>query len=214
MPEFAVVYDNDAIEPFISAWGFSCFVRAGKVRILFDTGWDGEILLHNLSLFGIEDFDFIVLSHQHWDHIGGLNHVISRASAVVVPSSFSPNLKREISRKAELVVVDSPARICEGVYTTGALPYSSLSSEQSLLIDTGEIFVVTGCSHPGLDVILRVAERFGRVCGVMGGFHGFSKIELLKDYDIVLPCHCTVMKEEILKMENARRCYAGCSFTL
>ncbi len=213
MPEFAVVYDNEAVEPFIPAWGFSCFVHARNTSILFDTGWDGEILLHNLSLFGIEDFDFVVLSHQHWDHIGGLNHVISRTSYVVVPSTFSPNLKREIARKAELVEVTSPREIAEGIYTTGVL--TRPIPEQSLVVEVGRgVFVITGCSHPGLEAILRVAEKFGKVYGVMGGFHGFSRVELLRDYELVIPCHCTVAKEEILKMDNSRRCYAGCSFNL
>ncbi len=213
MSTFAVVYDNEAAEPLVPAWGFSCYVKRGNARILFDTGWDGEILLHNLSMLGIEDFDFIVLSHQHWDHIGGLNHVISRTSAVAVPETFSPNLKREIARKADLLVVEGPGEIAEGIYTTGVLPRPI--PEQSLVVETERgMFVVTGCSHPGLEAILRVAERFGRVYGVMGGFHGFSRIELLENYELVVPCHCTVMKKEILMMPNSKECYAGCVLSL
>ncbi len=212
MVEFFVVYDNEAKNGFISSWGFSCYIES-KVKVLFDTGWDGNILLHNLSLAGIDDFDYIFLSHQHWDHIGGLNHVIDRTSCVVVPQSFSKNLKNEIRRKVDLIEVGGMQKIDDGIYTTGEL--GSFIKEQSLVVELDNgFFVVTGCSHPGLDVILRTAENLGRVRGVMGGFHGFSRIEILRNYEIVVPCHCTMYKQEILKLKNARECYAGCSFIL
>ncbi len=210
--QVTVVYDNDAAEGLIPGWGFSCYIRC-SIRILFDTGWDGNILLHNLERLGIDDFDVIVLSHQHWDHIGGLNHVISRTSCVCVPETFSPNLKREIARKSELVEVGSPVRLAEDVYSTGVL--SAGIPEQSLAVRTERGFlVITGCSHPGLDAILARAESFGEVYGVLGGFHGFSRTGILKKYGLVVPCHCTVFKDEILKMPNSKRCYAGCSILL
>jgi len=210
--EFFVVYDNEAKNGFISGWGFSCYVES-KVKVLFDTGWDGNILLHNLSLAGIDDFDYIFLSHQHWDHIGGLNHVIDRTSYVVVPQSFSRNLKNEIRRKAELIEVEEMQRIDEGVYTTGEL--GTYIKEQSLIVELDDgFFVVTGCSHPGLDVILETAGKLGKIRGVMGGFHGFSRIEILKNYELVIPCHCTMYKQEILKLKNAKECYAGCSLRI
>jgi len=212
MVEFFVVYDNEAKNGFISSWGFSCYIES-KVKVLFDTGWDGNILLHNLSLAGIDDFDYIFLSHQHWDHIGGLNHVIDRTSCVVVPKSFSKNLKNEIRRKVDLIEVGGMQKIDNGIYTTGEL--GSFIKEQSLVVELDDgFFVVTGCSHPGLDVILRTAENLGRVRGVIGGFHGFSRIEILRKYEIVVPCHCTMYKREILKLKNARECYAGCSFKI
>ncbi len=204
--DVAIVYDNDAVGEFISGWGFSCYLK-NKMKVLFDTGWDGEILLHNLELFGIDDLDLIVLSHQHWDHIGGLNHVISMTSQVCVPETFSPNLKREIARKADLIVVRKQTHLGDCFYSTGVL--GSRIPEQALVAKT---LVVTGCSHPGLDKILSSAEKLGEINIVLGGFHDFDKIEILKKYKTVIPCHCTVLKEEMLKMPNTRRCYAGCFF--
>lgn len=201
-----VVYDNEALEGYKAGWGFSCYIKA-KEGILFDTGWDGNILLHNLEKAGIDDFDYIMLSHPHWDHIGGLNHVISKTNYVIVPKSFSKNLKQEISKKAELIEVDNAAKITDKLYTTG-----DLSGEQSAILDSKKgLIVITGCAHPGLDRILHKAKEFGEIFAVLGGFHGFSRIEELSNY-LAIPCHCTSKKREILRLKNSRVCAAGSVF--
>jgi len=88
----AVIYDNEALLNLKSGWGFSCLVENEK-KVLFDTGWDGTILLSNLKALGInpKDIDIVVLSHDHWDHIGGLAQLldVNPDVDVYVPSSFS-----------------------------------------------------------------------------------------------------------------------------
>jgi len=210
--KFTVVYDNEARGGFIADWGFSCLIES-KVRILFDTGADPEILSHNLSLIDVKDFDYVVLSHEHYDHVGGLSAVIDNTSRVLALKSFSSRLKKYISSKSDLIEVLEPFEFERGFMTTGSV--GRFIEEQSLVVETskGKV-VITGCSHPGLEEILNRAEGFGRVFGVLGGFHGFEKIEILKRYDLVVPCHCTVYKEEIVRMPNAMRCFAGCSFEI
>ncbi|ADB58023.1 MBL fold metallo-hydrolase [Archaeoglobus profundus] len=209
--KITVVYDNEAKSPFIADWGFSCLIES-RIRVLFDTGASPEILSHNLSLIGVDDFDYVVLSHEHYDHVGGLSAVIEKTSYVLALKTFSRRLKGFISSKAELIEVVEPIEF-ENFVTTGSL--GRIVKEQSLVVKTSKgNFVITGCSHPGLDKILRKAEEFGDVFGVMGGFHGFSKLEILQSYDLVIPCHCTAYKREILKMRNAKPCFAGCSFEL
>ena len=209
--KITVVYDNEAKSPFIADWGFSCLIES-CVRVLFDTGASPEILSHNLSLIGVDDFDYVVLSHEHYDHVGGLSAVIDKASCVLALKTFSRRLKDFIRSKAELIEVVEPLEF-ENFVTTGSL--GRIIKEQSLVVKTSRgNLVITGCSHPGLDKILRKAEEFGDVFGVMGGFHGFNRLEILQNYDLVIPCHCTVYKREILKMRNAKPCFAGCSFEL
>lgn len=45
-----ILYDNNSKEKFKKAWGFSCLVETSGEKILFDTGWDGNILLHNMKI--------------------------------------------------------------------------------------------------------------------------------------------------------------------
>jgi len=117
---------------------------------------------------------------------------------VYVPSSFSKRLKGEITSRARLIEVDGPAKICDRVYTTGVL--GTGIQEQSLLLETKKgIIVITGCAHPGLSTIFDKASSFGRVYGVIGGFHGFDDYDVLNDTSLIVPCHCTVHKSEIAR---------------
>lgn len=199
--KLTILYDNEVcMEGLKPGFGFSCFIEACGRKILFDTGWDGGILLHNMRSLGFSprDIDAIVLSHQHWDHVGGLPSVLSEVGEVVVyvPQSFSVNMKKEIRVKADLRDISDPQELMDGVYSTGEL-YSGIG-EQSLAVETGRgLMVVTGCSHPGLERILEAASRFGRLYGVVGGFHGFNRYEALKNLELIVPTHCTVHKKEI-----------------
>ena len=60
-------------------WGFSALVEVAGKRILFDTGNDRNIFADNVKASGVDltNLDFVVLSHRHSDHMGGLSHVLS-----------------------------------------------------------------------------------------------------------------------------------------
>jgi len=208
-----VVYDNEAKEGLERDWGFSCLIESADRRILFDTGASEAILSRNMEKLGIhkDEIEIIALSHEHWDHIGGLSAVLHPDAKVYLPASFTAATKKKIERNAASIIeVSGPADIIPGVHTTGEL--GTGIKEQSLVLDTavGEL-VLTGCAHPGLDTIMDSARVFGNLGGVMGGFHGFDRLELLRGLKMIIPCHCTVHKSEILDMypEEAKKCEAG-----
>jgi len=60
-------------------WGYAALVEINGKRILFDTGDDPEILAKNVKAKAVDltRLDFVVLSHRHGDHIGGLTYVLS-----------------------------------------------------------------------------------------------------------------------------------------
>ena len=180
--KITILYDNNAHPGFESGWGFSCLVESSQ-RILFDTGDDGQKLIYNFEKANIDpkSVNKVVLSHNHWDHVDGLEgfQKVNSKGEVVRPKAFS-----------------QLTEISPGVYSTGAL--GMLVKEQALIIKTekGNI-VVTGCAHPGLEKILRAARQLGELYGALGGFHGFSKLDELKDIQLIGPCHCTRYKQQI-----------------
>ncbi len=198
--DFTVVYDNNSKSGFEDSWGFSCLIDTNDELVLFDTGWDGNVLLHNLQELGVNgsDIDRIILSHLHWDHIGGLTFFKNPDLVVHVPDSFSKNLKNEISKRFILQEEQDMRRITGPIFTTGEL--GDDFKEQSVFVKSceGTGFVITGCSHPGLDEIFSNISSEVDIVGILGGMHDLEDFDILKDLEIILPCHCTSDKQKIV----------------
>ncbi|ACQ93268.1 beta-lactamase domain protein [Tolumonas auensis DSM 9187] len=75
--ELTVICDNHAAEGLLPEHGLAFVLRADKNNILFDTG-SGETLIHNATRLGIDlaDITYLVLSHGHFDHTGGIAQVL------------------------------------------------------------------------------------------------------------------------------------------
>jgi 7,8-dihydropterin-6-yl-methyl-4-(beta-D-ribofuranosyl)aminobenzene 5'-phosphate synthase len=214
-----VIYDNNAFNPKLkTGWGFSCIVKGTEKTLLFDTGSDNEILLSNMESLGIDpaEIKLVVLSHNHWDHVGGLFRFLKVNSKVEIwlPKSFSDNFKARIKNyKACYQEITDSARIGEGVYSTGEM--GTWIKEQSLILKTDKgLVVITGCAHPGIVEIVAKTKNWlkEKVYLVLGGFHlsGCSDRELKNiigqfrklGVEKVGPCHCSGERcRELFKRE-------------
>ncbi|MEZ5336339.1 MAG: MBL fold metallo-hydrolase [Methanolobus sp.] len=187
--KITVVYDNNAMEGLQCGWGFACLIETGTNNILFDTGWDGHLLLENMEKLSIDPgiIDTLILSHQHWDHIGGLTTFLNANPDVdvYVPAGFSPRLKKEITSRIskKLYGINSAQKICDKVYTTGELetPVNGIKEQALVLASDSGNYVLTGCAHPGMLLIIEAASAFGNITGVLGDYMtvrnmGFSGI--------------------------------------
>jgi len=204
--ELLIVYDNELHEPagtlsLMPAWGFSVLLKRGGEHVLFDCGWRGTLLLDNLKALGEEPalLGKIIISHDHWDHAGGLPELLSVAgrARVYCGASLSPTYRREIATMAPVCVVEGPGEISDWLMTTGELP--GLVQELSLVVrGSSGLTLITGCAHPGLHVIVEmVTSLYGALHAVIGGFHGFKDIPVLPELSRVVPCHCTKHRELI-----------------
>jgi len=191
--KITLIYDNELWkEGFRADWGFSCLIEAYGKKILFDTGANGSILLDNMKKLNIEPtmIDDIFISHAHWDHTGGLPDFLKiNPVKVYIPSSCQkPYGAREVIKIKESLKID------ENIFSTGEL----MGIEQSLVVKTEKgLVVIVGCSHPGVKNILKAASQFGKTYALIGGLHGFSDFDLLKDLEFICPTHCTQFKSEI-----------------
>ena len=142
-------------------------------KVLFDTGQYGKAILHNAELLGVDlrGVDAIVLSHNHYDHTGGLLDVLKyvgkKVPVVAHPLTLRPsfhvkdgkvrNVGVPFSREelesagADFVLVKSPREVVPRVYFLGeverdpGVPVADLPGARTLS-DDGKLV-----KHPMLD---------------------------------------------------------------
>jgi len=206
--EITVLFDNYAVEQeLVTAWGFAALVRFNGHAVLFDTGFDEDILLANANALGVDlaGIEAIVISHAHSDHVDALPPLLGRIGPrpVYLLEAFPISFREMVSQRCEPVMVpDAGIDLFEGLHLTGNAGGSI--PEQALVAESSEgLVVLTGCAHPGILRIVRLAaERYGGpIHLVMGGYHlggqPMSSIEELIEgfrelgVALVAPTHCT-----------------------
>ena len=109
-PRLTVLYDAfGSASEMQKDWGYSALVEFGGRRILFDTGNDAAKFANNVRAKGVDltTIDFVIMSHRHSDHIGGLSHVLSVNPKVKIYAPkegfgvFGSSLPSSFYRKAE-----------------------------------------------------------------------------------------------------------------
>jgi len=207
-----VIYDNYvSVEAMKADWGYSIYIEGLEKEILFDTGTKPEIFEENFKKLGIDagKIDYLVLSHEHYDHIGGIPAFIKMKKdiPVIIPHSFSDKFKKQMTEAGlEPLLVKQPAMICANLWTSGEFEYQI--AEHALVMNTKKgLVVMTGCSHPGIiEMLKRIRIDFNKnIYMVFGGFHLMQKSDKEMDEIIsqmkslgVVKCgatHCTGDKQ-------------------
>ena len=166
------VYNNIPYRrDLIPDWGFSCYIH--EAGLLFDTGAKGSVLLANMQELGISPADVrhLVLSHDHWDHTGGIQAILAANPSieVFVHDGFSEETLGLIREYAAPTIVDTWTDILSGIAVTG--PLENDVREQSLVTVPGGLLIVTGCAHPHISRIIDRSPGEGPVWGLIGGLH-------------------------------------------
>ena len=194
--KITILYDNESRSDRLKAdWGFACLIECYGINILFDTGTDGNLLLENMKILGIDPASIheVFISHIHFDHIGGLSSFLNENGDVKV---YAPSPLRGIAPAREVIYIDKPAKLNQHFYTTGLLN----NIEQSLAIKTEKgLVVIVGCSHPGVENILDTVKPHGTPYALIGGLHGFNEFEVINKLHLICPTHCT---EHISKIKS------------
>ena len=77
--QITILYDAFGKAPGMEKdWGFAALIEYGGKRILFDTGDNPDILARNAKAKAadLSNLDFVVMSHRHGDHMGGMDHLL------------------------------------------------------------------------------------------------------------------------------------------
>jgi len=179
-----VIYDNYIKVPGMTPdWGYSILIEGLDSEVLFDAGTKPDIFESNLKKMNIDasQVDFLVISHDHGDHTGGIPSFAKMKTdiPVIIPYSFTEAFKKGLEDSGlRPVLVNEPAPICGNLFTTGMFDYEI--AEQSLVLNTKKgLVVMTGCAHPGIINMLReIRSSFNKdIYMVFGGFHLMNKSE-------------------------------------
>jgi 7,8-dihydropterin-6-yl-methyl-4-(beta-D-ribofuranosyl)aminobenzene 5'-phosphate synthase len=134
--------DNTPAPGYKAEHGISFFLESHCLRLLFDTGQSGDVLLENADA---ADLDFgwlgmIVLSHGHYDHTGGLMKALGRSGIVKLlahEDAFDRKVKIEDGRQKDIgvpftikelwhycdpMLKREPFMLCDTIWTTGEIP--------------------------------------------------------------------------------------------
>ena len=205
-----MLYNNIAGEAKLKpAWGLSLWIELEKSAVLFDTGGDKNILLDNISSIGLDisKLKSIIISHEHWDHVNGIPAVLESHGSkipVYVPERSAATIK-SVNPEDSITGVDGNQELHTDIWTTGQMQATAGLYEQSILFSKNDnVYVFTGCSHPGIVKIVEKAKNIfpdHTIELVAGGFHLLDKDEAqirtisdqLKALGVrnLAPSHCT-----------------------
>ncbi|MBD3321999.1 MAG: MBL fold metallo-hydrolase [Chitinivibrionales bacterium] len=193
-----------------TGWGVSFFLDGST---LFDTGENGAWLLANMELMNIDikKIQSVVISHDHWDHTGGLRALLERNPLIKVYGcpGFGNQFKQLVAYyNAPLVEIDTMTNITGTIFSTGEVSgmYKEQPIAEQALVVNGDrgIAIITGCAHPGIiTIVKKVKKHFPdtTIQLVIGGFHLMQTsrpsiseiIDEMKDLGVVCvgPTHCS-----------------------
>jgi len=205
-----ILFDKDTKNKKLhTGWGISFLVDE---KILFDAGEKGSWLIENMKNLNvdIDKIETIVISHDHWDHRGGLWSILKENSnpKVYVCPNFSKRFTNKVkSYGVQLAEAGKFTPISKNVYTTGEIEgrYAfRYMPEQALILEAREgLTLLTGCAHPGIIKIIENVKQHisSNVYLILGGFHLMGKhkktiepiVDKFKQLGIkkVAPSHCT-----------------------
>jgi 7,8-dihydropterin-6-yl-methyl-4-(beta-D-ribofuranosyl)aminobenzene 5'-phosphate synthase len=167
--------------------GLSLYIELEEKIILFDTG-QNELFYENAKKIGkdISKVDYLVLSHAHYDHVGGLKKFL------------------EINKKAKIIV---NKKIIESVYSKRLGFYKFIGIDEKLVEESDERFIFVDKHLKLEDSIDFIINTNFKGDPLKGNGHLYKKVDknyILDDFDHEIIMIIEEKKDEIVV-------FTGCS---
>ncbi len=133
--QLTILSEAKAMDGFSSEHGLSFLLEEDGKKILFDTG-ASDVFTENAHRLGIDlkEVDSIVLSHGHWDHGNGLQH-ISGKPLLCHPGCFQKRYRKlgeenigmalerdKLEERFEVKTSREPVQLSEHLWFLGEVP--------------------------------------------------------------------------------------------
>ena len=145
----------------LAEWGLSILIEADDHRILLDTG-SGFSAVYNAMALGVDlsRIDRIVFSHGHFDHTGGLIHILrmmrSHVEVIAHPDIWAPKYVRRPEREGTYIGVPFAREAAEALGASFNLARDSVWINENI-VTSGEIPMLT--DYEKIDPTLYVKEN-------------------------------------------------------
>jgi 7,8-dihydropterin-6-yl-methyl-4-(beta-D-ribofuranosyl)aminobenzene 5'-phosphate synthase len=145
----------------LAEWGLSILVEADNHKILLDTGTTFSTA-HNAISLGVDlsQIDRIVFSHGHFDHTGGLLHILKmmkgQIEVIAHPDIWTAKYGRRPGEKERYAGVPFPKEAAETLGASFNLTKEPLWISENI-VTSGEIPMIT--EYEKIDPILYVKKN-------------------------------------------------------
>lgn len=177
--------------------GVSYLIDTDEHRILYDVGQNTRgispsALERNMAALGIEldSVDTVFISHNHLDHVGGLNWQSNNTFSLGTEQKPFPNPHTQLIVPGTMsypgmtaITADRPMRVGKGVGSTGLATTGAIGrqlaigwiEEHSLVVNVEGLggVIIVACGHqPIPNLLKRYDEAFDApLYGIIGGLH-------------------------------------------
>lgn len=153
--KFVTLCEN-RVEPSIglkTSHGFSLYIEYNDIKILYDTGQD-DCFISNANLLNIDinDIDYYIISHGHFDHAGGLKYIDkNKLSGKIIIDKHAFEDKYRITEKGNMDIgislkldnykelsseINKSFKICDGLWCIANvnLNQNYIGTEKGLIV--------------------------------------------------------------------------------
>jgi 7,8-dihydropterin-6-yl-methyl-4-(beta-D-ribofuranosyl)aminobenzene 5'-phosphate synthase len=194
-----IFLESKALPGYTADCGVSYKLTTNEGSLLMDLGflYEREGVIGNALKqgFSMEDVDGVIITHNHWDHMGGYRNV--NDNTVRLPKEYG-NTKNKpcwVAQKTkgenlEMKFVERPQELMNGICSIGPLSRALFSlgctEEQIIVVNIKNkgLVVITGCGHPTLEKIFKMLSYVTDIpiYAIVGGLHlPIKKSRITKD---------------------------------
>lgn len=219
--------ENTAVGPgLLGEHGNALFIEADEYCLLFDTG-QGLTLRHNAKLLDVplKSIESIVLSHGHYDHMGGLAEALDMTGPIdlylhpeALSTKFNQNgrnigapftdITKIRSLTKQIIHTRKPTEITTGIHVTGEIPRTHKIEDTG-----GPFYIDQKLNHPDslVDDQALYIETFQGIVVILGCGHSgvINTLEYIHTLSSRRPIRAVIGGMHLLNATAERLAFTG-----